>query len=125
MDIAMKKGEENYHSKRVAFIIYQDEVQYLRNSAMSHKEWCDSLNISNEEFNNIVRGYYMGDNIVYYQGDFEYNENTIRVAKKTYKEIVKEFDLERFNIYCGVKKGKIGTVWELIEKIADEKGEVC
>ncbi len=125
MDNITKEKESNFHKGRVAFIVYKDKIQYLKNSEMSHKEWCDSLGIKDIEFDNIVRGYINEERIVYYQGDFEYNQNTIDVSKNTYKQIVKDLDIVNYNVYCGVIKGEIGKPWDPIIKIADEKGEIC
>lgn len=109
--------EKVFHKNRIAFLIKDDGIKYLKDSTFSHLEWCRKLGISESEYENIVRGYvYMGD-IVYYYGDFKYDERVIDTALATYEEIAKYAELKDYSVYCGVAKGKIGELWKPILKI--------
>lgn len=110
-------NEINFHKERIAFIIYNNEIKYLENSSMSHEEWCTSLGIDNNTFMKLVRGYIMNNEIVYYQGDFEYNEEVINTCIDTYEQIASYNNLVDYSVYCGVLKGKIGEVWKPILKV--------
>ncbi len=110
-------GERDFHINRIAFIIVDNEIKYLRNSSLSHKEWCLSLGISDESYNNLVRGYIKDNEIVYYQGDFKYNDYVIKVCTDTYERVAKDNNLKDYSVYCGVIKGKIGEKWKPILKV--------
>ncbi len=110
-------NEKEFHKKRIAFIIYHGRILYLRNSELSHEEWCDSLGISNEEFNKLVRGYIFNNDIVYYQSDFKYNEEVINTCVDTYKQVALDNNLKDYNVYCGLLKGKVGELWKPILKV--------
>ena len=111
-------NEKEFHKSRVAFLILNGEIHYLRNNEMSHTEWYDTLD-SNEDFSEITRGYVLNNNIVYYFGDFEYDGRTIEVAKKTHQKIAADNGLCEYSVYCGVTKGSVGDVWPPKFKVAD------
>lgn len=108
----MKKEEQEFHKSRVAFMIINSEIYFLENSDMSHKEWYLSLDYNIEKFEDIVRGYYREGNIVFYKGDFIYDNYVVKIAKEyssKVKEYVKDF---KAKVYVGVVKGKIGEIWQ-------------
>ena len=117
----MKKSSisknDKFHMSRTAFIILDNSIEYLRNSSLSHKEWCKNLNIDDETFNSIVRGYITKNNMFYYMGNFECNDTVIKVAKETHEQIAIDNCLKRYKIFCGVKKGKVGEVWKPLLQI--------
>lgn len=110
-------NEKEFHKSRIAFVILDGEIKYLKNSDMSHKEWCDSLGISDEVFQSLVRGYVYNGMIVYYCGDFKYDETVINIAVDTNERIASELGLEDYSVYCGCAKGNIGEIWKPILKI--------
>lgn len=109
--------ENEFHKKRIAFMIINDEVKYLIDSVMSHEEWFNSLNFNKEDFNTIIRGYYKDNKLIFYKGNFIVDDDVVRIAKEKKDEIIKELDLKDVTVYCGVKKGVIGEEWPPILKI--------
>lgn len=95
--------EKEFHKKRIAFMIINNEILFLKGSSMSHKEWFDTLKIQ-DNFNNIIRGFYYNNRIIFYKGDFIYDEETIKVAKKFYPVIIKEFNLDIPELWVGQQK---------------------
>jgi UDP-N-acetylmuramate-alanine ligase len=104
--------EKEFHKSRIAFMIIQNQIMYLSDSTMSHLEWFESLELPNENFNDIVRGYVKNGKIIYYKGDFEYDEDVLNVAKSTCNQIMEETGSYGFKVYAGVTKGEIGLEWE-------------
>ena len=107
----MENKETMFHKSRVAFMIINSEILFLENSGMSHIEWYTSLNYPIENFDNIVRGYYKEGKIIFYKGDFIYDEDVINQANKfanKIKEYVKDNDAK---VYAGIIKGEIGEMW--------------
>lgn len=110
-------NEEIFHTKRVAFLILGDEIKYLKNSTLSHFEWCKELGISKDIYDSLVRGYAYNGDIVYYTGEFKYDERVINTALNTYQKIANHLDMKDYSVYCGVLKGKVGEIWKPILKI--------
>lgn len=104
--------EKELHTSRIAFMIINDEILYLINSEMSHKEWYTSLNLNLDNFDNIVRGYVKNNKIFYYKGDFTYDEEVINTAKKTMNQIRNETNNINAEVYVGINKGKPNEEWE-------------
>lgn len=109
--------EQIFHQSRVAFMIINQKVIYLRDSGMSHLEWYTSLNLPVESFDETIRGYYKNGKIIFYKGDFLYDDEVIKTAEYYGDEIKKEVNDSNALVYAGVKKGKIGEVWEPIIQI--------
>lgn len=108
----IKKGELEFHKSRVAFMIIDSKIYFLENSNMSHKEWYLSLGYDIGKFEDTVKGYYREGNIVFYKGDFIYDEQVIKIAKEyssKVKEYVKDFNAK---VFVGVVKGKVGEIWQ-------------
>ena len=117
----MDNREVTFHKSRLAFMIIDDEIMYLENSGMSHIEWYRSLGLDENRFNDIVRGYYKNGRLIFYKGDFMYDDETIECAKK-YARIIKEkVNDNNLEVWVGVEKGEIGTEWNPIIKIELEK----
>lgn len=106
------ENEVAFHKKRIAFLIIKNEIKYLIDSPLSHKDWAIELGIDKETFENLTRGYYLDNNICFYKGNFSYDNQVIIDAKKYSPIIKKEFNINKpCKIYCGVKVGKVGDVW--------------
>ena len=100
-----------FHQKRIAFIIYQEKVFYIKDSTFSHWEFAQTLGISREEFDELCRGYYLDEKLIFYKGNFVYDDELIDFARKYFDEIKRELKLEKVNVYFGQKIGKIGEAW--------------
>ena len=97
-----KNEARDFHKSRRAFIIYDNCVEFLpQGSSMSHFEYCQSKGVSKDEFNNLVRGYYLNSNLVFYKDNFIYDDALIIEALKYIKIIAKILNESRFNIYFG------------------------
>lgn len=98
---------DDFHKNRIAFLILNNKVNLLKNSTMSHLEWFKSLGgKSEEEFNKIVRGYFFEGDLVFYFGNFEYNEEFATKVKDVAESVCKSIDLDNCNIYLGLIKVK-------------------
>ena len=104
-------------NNKILFMILDNEVKYLTNSPMDHKEWYESLNLDMEEFNRVIRGFILGNKIIFYKSDFRYDDETIKVAEEKYPEIRKALKNPNLEAYCGVYPGKEGEAWEPIVRI--------
>lgn len=108
---------EDFHLKRIAFLIFNNKVLFLRNSTKSHLQWAKELNISEEEFNLITRGYSIDDKIVFYKGNFDSDQQVESDAKKFSNEIAKFCNLSCAEVYCGLIVGKPGEIYKPKKKL--------
>lgn len=118
MDI--KEKEALLHKSRIAFALVNDQMRYLTNSEMSHKEWLQlEFNISDEDFENIIRGTIKDNKIYFYIGsDFKTIEELESKAATLTKTICEEQNLQLpTEVYCGMIIGEIGQVWSTIHTI--------
>lgn len=101
--------EKEFHMQRIAFAIINNKV-YTSSAGLSHKEWLIGENlISENEFDDIIRGFIDETGIYFYQGDFEQNEDVQKAARKYGPTLAPNSP-----IYCGMYKGKIGERWKPI-----------
>ena len=104
MDYRYESDESSreLHMARKAFIIYHGQLDFLpEGSAMSHYEFCKTLGISKEDFNQLIRGYFLKGNLVFYKDNFVYDENLIQESLKYVPDISKIINENTFNIYFG------------------------
>ena len=96
------ESSKELHMSRKAFIIRHGQLDFLpKGSVMSHYEYCKTLGISKEEFNQIIRGYFMKGNLVFYKDNFVYDEDLIQEALKYIPAISQIIGENTFNIYFG------------------------
>lgn len=93
---------DDFHKNRIAFLVLNGKVNLLKNSTMSHLEWFKSLGGKSEGFNEIIRGYFFGDNLVFYKGNFEYDDKFIENVKNICKQVCDSINLKNCKIYCGL-----------------------
>ncbi|MBR0460952.1 hypothetical protein IJI91_03155 [Candidatus Saccharibacteria bacterium] len=92
---------KNFHRSRRAFIFYNNQVDFLPpKSPLSHFEYCQSKGLT-KVFNNITRGYYLNGKLIFYKGDFIYDQKVIDEALKFIDTIAKEVKVNNFEIYFG------------------------
>lgn len=101
-----------FHKKRTAFIVIKDKLYYIRNSEQSHWEFCKKKGISKEQFNKMTRGYYIDENIVFYKGNFTYDEDLIKDGLKYIMKIKEDCKLGKMKIYFGLRIPKKDEPWE-------------
>lgn len=111
------KEVDELHKKRVAFVIVNGKPIFVENSTKSHLELCKELGVDESNFDNITRGFFLNDYIVFYCGNFETNDDVVFDAKKYCIEICNYLKLSDVNIYCGLKIGKLGDIWPPLKVI--------
>lgn len=98
---------DDFHKNRIAFLIYNNKVNILKNSTMSHFEWFKSLGGKDENtFNLLTRGYFFEGDLVFYKGNFEYDEAFAESIKTVCEDVCSAIGLECCKIYLGLIKIK-------------------
>lgn len=105
--------EKEFHKSRIAFMIIENDIIFLKNSTMSHYEWLKSLGIKmkKEDFNKIVRGFYLDGKAIFYKGNFEYDDDCISIAIKYALKVKEISNLDEIEVWCGQNIGEIGSLW--------------
>lgn len=109
-----KNASREFHSRRRAFVIYDNKLHIIRKgSSMSHWEFCQSKfpNITKDSFNQLTRGYFMDNELVFYKDNFIYDNNTIDESLRYTKKIKSRLHIEYCKIYFGLIVGEPGTDW--------------
>lgn len=65
---------------RIAFMIINNQILFLKDCVMSHNKWYKSLNLPEEKFSITIRGFVKDNMIIYYKGDFNYDDEVIEFA---------------------------------------------
>lgn len=107
-----KDEARDFHRRRIAFIVIDEKIYYIKNSGQSHWEFCQEKNISKEQFNELTRGYYIDGNIVFYKGNFIYDQALICDAMKYIIKIKKDCNLSQMKIYFGQIVPKGDEPWQ-------------
>lgn len=98
-----KPEAREFHAKRKALIIHNEMIDFLPdNSAMSHFEYCQTKGITRDEFNQIIRGYYLDNNLVFYKDNFIYDKDLIEKSLCFVDSIAEMLSIDNFNIYFGL-----------------------
>lgn len=96
-------NRRSFHRERRAFIVYKNKLDFMpENCDMLHFEYCQTKGISKAVFNKLTRGYYVNGDLVFYRGNFVYDEKLVEHALKyvnKFSEIIKK---DEFNIYFGL-----------------------
>ena len=106
-----KNEVRDFHKKRIAFIIINNKINFIKNSDLSHWEYCENLNISKDIFNTLTRGYYFNGRIVFYNDNFTYDNNVITEGLKYLVKIKEECKIDKADIYFGLIIDETQTVW--------------
>ena len=108
-------------NNRVLFMIVNNQVKYLTNSTMDHREWYNSLGMDPNNFDNIVRGYILENKIIFFKGMmFNYDEEVINAAKVFTPSIRSSMNNPSLEVYCGIVV-KEGQKWEPVLRINENE----
>jgi len=108
----MNAGEKEFHRKRTAFLIVDNKLVFLpEKSEKSHFHFAQDIGLSELDLNIINRGYHLNGKIIFYYGNFDFNEKTISDAKRHSSAVMEYCGVQKAEIWCGVKIGKFGDIW--------------
>ena len=121
-----------FHNERRAFIVFPETGLLVEEFGVSksHNDMLVSVGFDDKRIRYIIenfpRGYFKDNDLVFYQDDnftegniLQLNKNNISVIKKYIYDFENIFKVnDNTNIYLGVKVGKIGDVWDKVNKIS-------
>ena len=93
--------EAEFHKKRIAFLIVNNEILFLQNSPMTHYEWAKSINIDVSNFDEITRGYALNNEIFFYHGNLA-DRNPLFRTKRPYPDIFEFYRTDISRVLCHI-----------------------
>ncbi len=108
-------------NNKVLFLIIGNEVKYLQNSTMDHKEWYVSLGFDPNTFDSVVRGFILDNKIIYFKGMYTYDEEVIKASKMFTPSIRYTMQNPSLEVYCGITFFPNSTNWEPVLKINENE----
>ena len=108
-------------NNRILFMIIDDQVKYLTEGNMDHREWYVSLGLDPNNYENIVRGFIMDNKIIFFKGtNFIADSEVITMAKR-HAPGIRLYLNNNYEVYCGIEAHSLGGKWEPIVKINDNE----
>ncbi len=122
--------EQEFHQTRRAFFVFPNGVYFFQNK--SHLDWLTAQGFPNNTMQIYPRGYYMDNNVVFYQGaSMQFGANlgvaaeNIKYIEKYYPQIQQKYKLDGSEkIYLGVVVGARDTIWERINPMRYINGKM-
>jgi len=124
----MSTSEANFHKSRRAFILMPAGLLVApANTSLSHQDMFDKMGLSFAQtlhyLSDTPRGYYMSGDLCLYQGalldrkTWELKQANYKLVQQYMPDLRALFNLtDDSNMYLGVRVGRIGSVWERINK---------
>ena len=108
-------------NNKILFMIIGNEVKYLADSNMDHREWYTSLGLDINNYDNIVRGYVIDGKIIFFKGMFNYDNEVIDCAKRFAPGMKLTLNNPHLEVYCGILANSLGGKWEPILRINENE----
>ncbi len=124
----MDTNAKQFHESRRIFIINPDLGLVIAPSKtnISHVDMVYNMGFYDKQYANVVlnkipRGYYMKGELCVYQGVYkptwELAQSNYQIVQQYMPDLCALFNLkDNSNMFLGVRVGKIGEVWERINK---------
>ncbi|MBQ9540158.1 MAG: hypothetical protein IJU89_01915 [Alphaproteobacteria bacterium] len=124
----MDTNAKQFHESRRIFIINPDLGLVIAPSQtnISHVDMIYNMGFNDKQYANVVlnkipRGYYMKGELCVYQGVYkptwELAQSNYQIVQQYIPDLCALFNLkDNSNLYLGVRVGRVGEVWERINK---------
>lgn len=123
----MNTNEAKFHESRRAFIIMRDAGLLVAptNTDISHIQMLKNMDLYERDLRYVLmempRGYCMNAELCLYQGfsgdTWKLADNNYTLVQQYIPDLRALFNLnDNSNMYLGVRVGKVGDVWEKINK---------
>jgi len=109
------------NNTRILFMIFNGEIKFINSNSMDHREWFKSLGGLDQNYESLIRGYIMNNNLIFVKGNnLGYDNEVIDIARKCGPLIRQQLNRNDLIICCGVNPGENGDKWEPLMIIKDE-----
>ena len=115
-------------NNKIMFMIHNNQVLFLQNSNMDFREWYLSLDGDINNYDSLIRGFVIKDKMIFFKGNFNYDEEVINAAIEYSDYIKKVIKNDELRVFCGIKQEGMYNEWEpileLTEKDFEERKQV-
>ena len=120
------KRAASFHKSRYAFAWVNGKLVFNdnENDDRDHQHWlCEDYGITVEEWENTPRGYMMAGKIQLFIGSQFKPLDTNKISVIDFETLLhtqkNKFGTDKVVVYNGVKVGKVGDIWEPLEKMGE------
>ena len=108
-------------NQRIVFIIYNNQIHYAQNPNMDHRELYLSIVGNTDNYESSIRGFVMGDEIIFFKNNLSYDKDVINMACKCAPMIKQQLNNPYLKVCCGINPGQNGSAWEPILILNDSE----
>lgn len=108
-------------NNKILFMIYNDEIKFLTNSEMDHREWYLSLGGDINNYDNVIRGFVVNNKIIFFKANLMYDQEVIDMASRCAPVMKQQLKNPNLTVCCGITPGMNGAEWEPILTLKDEE----
>lgn len=108
-------------NNKILFMIYNDEIKFLTNSDMDHREWYLSLGGDINNYDNVIRGYVINNQLIFFKANLSYDQEVIDMARKCAPVMKQQLKNPSLKVCCGIAPGMDGSSWEPIMTLNDDE----
>ena len=108
-------------NNKILFMIYNGEIKFLNNTTMDHREWYLSLGGDINNYDNVIRGYVINNNLIFFKANLSYNQEVIDMAHKCAPAMKQQLNNPNLRVWCGISPGMNGASWEPILELKENE----
>ena len=108
-------------NNRILFIIFNNEVKYMTDSGIDHREWFLSLGGDINNYDNTIRGYIVDNQIIFFKANLSYDNEVVKTACRFAPTIRQQMNNSTLKVCCGINPGQNGAKWEPITTVSEDE----
>lgn len=108
-------------NNKILFMIYNGEIKFLNNTTMDHREWYLSLGGDINNYDNVIRGYVINNNLIFFKANLSYDQEVIDMAQKCAPAMKQQLNNPNLRVWCGISPGMNGASWEPILELKENE----
>lgn len=108
-------------NNKILFMIYNGEIKFLDNPNIDHREWYISLGGDINNYDNVIRGFVINNQLIFFKGNLSYDNEVIEMAKKCAPVMKKQLNNQNLKVCCGINPGQNGASWEPIMTLNEDE----
>lgn len=106
---------------KILFIIYNNQIQYCQDQNYDHRSFYQSIGGDLNNYENTIKGYIIGDKIIFFKNNLSYDQEVIDMAKRCAPAMKEQLNNPYLKVCCGINPGQNGASWEPILTINDNE----
>ena len=108
-------------NNKILFMIYNNEIKFLSDPNMDHRDWYKSLGGNLDEYDKVIRGFVINNQLIFFKGNLSYDNEVIDMARKCAPIMKERLNNPNLKVCCGINPGHDGSAWEPIMTLNDNE----